>query len=261
MRKGCFPLVPIILCFWNISLGQLSCCLLKYVASAFPKEYATLLKGTILDSLAPLFPLKHHLSSMPTHLSTWPFWYRDVFCSFLLGGPDYVCKHCASVFWYQERVVSLSSHAQQRIVYHSCCSGGRVSLPKHKPFPQPLCDLVKFDGGRASKNSMKLIRQYNSMFAFTSLGVDIDKTINTGRGPYIFWINGVVHHHIGSLIPNEGNRPQSTHLYIYNMPSHPLYITTCCWYLCPITVGSAAAYPSKNGFFCVLQHLARLTMR
>ena len=97
MRKGCFPLVPIILCFWNISLGQLSCCLLKYVASAFsktlaepvvafPKEYAALLKGTILDSLAPLFPLKHHLSSTPAHLSTWSFWYRDVFCSFLLRG-------------------------------------------------------------------------------------------------------------------------------------------------------------------------------
>ena len=63
---------------------------------------------------------------------------------------------------------------------------------------------------------MRLIRQYNSMFAFTSLGVDIDRSVNTGRGPYIFRINGVVHHHIGSLIPVEGNRPQYAQLYIYD---------------------------------------------
>jgi len=54
------------------------------------------------------------------------------------------------------------------------------------------------------------------MFAFTSLGVDIDRSINTGRGPYIFRINGVVHHRIGSLIPEEGNRPQYAQLYIYD---------------------------------------------
>ena len=124
------------------------------------------------------------------------------------GGPDYVCEHCNAVFWYQERVVSLSSYAQKRIVYHSCCRGGRISLPKHRPFPPPLSDLINFNGGAASKNFMKLIRQYNSMFAFTSLGVEIDKSINTGRGPYIFRINGVVHHRIGSLIPEEGSKPQ-----------------------------------------------------
>ena len=63
---------------------------------------------------------------------------------------------------------------------------------------------------------MRLIRQYNSMFAFTSLGVDIDRSINTGRGPYIFRINGVVHHRIGSLILVEGNRPQYAQMYIYD---------------------------------------------
>ena len=101
-------------------------------------------------------------------------------------------------------------------MYHSCCHGGRISLPKHRPFPPPLCDLIKFNGGPAANNFMKLIRQYNSMFSFTSLGVDIDKSINTGRGPYVFRINGVVHHRIGSLIPEEGNAPQYAQLYIYD---------------------------------------------
>ena len=127
-----------------------------------------------------------------------------------------MCEHCNAFFWYQERVVSLSSYAQKRIVYHSCCRGGRISLPKHRPFPPPLCDLIRFNGGLAANSFMKLIRHYNSMFAFTSLGVDIDRSINTGRGPYIFRINGVVHHRIGSLIPDEGNRPQYAQLYIYD---------------------------------------------
>ena len=113
-------------------------------------------------------------------------------------------------------MVSLSSYVQKRIVYHSCCRGGRISLPKNRPFPPPLCDLIRFNGGPASNTFMKLIRQYNSMFAFTSLGVDIDRSINTGRAPYIFRINGVVHHRIGSLILVEGNRPQYAQLYIYD---------------------------------------------
>ena len=68
------------------------------------------------------------------------------------GGPDYMCEHCNAGFWYQERVVSLSSYAQKRIVYHSCCRGGRILLPKNRPFPPPLCDLIRFNGGPASKS-------------------------------------------------------------------------------------------------------------
>ena len=124
------------------------------------------------------------------------------------GGPEYVCEHCNAVFWYQERVLSLSSHPQKRIVYNLCCHGGRVSLPRHRQFPQPLRDLVSFSGGARSNKFMKLIRQYNCMFAFTSMGVDIDRSVNIGRGPYVFRINGVVHHRIGSLLPNEGDAAQ-----------------------------------------------------
>jgi len=63
---------------------------------------------------------------------------------------------------------------------------------------------------------MHHIRQYNSIFAFTSLGVHIDRSINTGNGPYVFRINGVVHHRIGSLLPEPGNRPEYAQLYIYD---------------------------------------------
>jgi len=54
------------------------------------------------------------------------------------------------------------------------------------------------------------------MFAFTSMGVDIDRSVNIGRGPYVFRINGVVHHRIGSLLPNEGDPAQYAQLYIHD---------------------------------------------
>lgn len=77
-------------------------------------------------------------------------------------------------------------------------------------------DLMHFRGGAQSNDFMKSIRHYNSLFAFTSLGVDVDRSINTGGGPYVFRINGVVHHRVGSLIPQSGLTPQYAQLYIYD---------------------------------------------
>lgn len=132
------------------------------------------------------------------------------------GAPNYECGHCAAVFWYSERIVNDSSYTQQRIVYTLCCHDGRVSLPKRRSPPSPLRDLLSLDGHAHSRGFMRLIRQYNSLFAFTSLGVDVDRSINTGGGPYVFRINGVVHHQIGSLVPEEGRRPEYAQLYIHD---------------------------------------------
>jgi hypothetical protein len=54
------------------------------------------------------------------------------------------------------------------------------------------------------------------MFAFTSLGAKIDTGINRAPGPYVFKINGQVHHRIGSLLPDEGRPPVYAQLYIYD---------------------------------------------
>jgi len=53
------------------------------------------------------------------------------------------------------------------------------------------------------------------MFAFTSLGAKIDTGVNKGPGPYVFKINGQVHHRIGSLLPDEGASPVYAQLYIF----------------------------------------------
>jgi hypothetical protein len=76
---------------------------------------------------------------------------------------------------------------------------------------------MRFDGGPESDRFMRLIREYNSMFAFTSLGVHVDRTVNVGNGPYVFKICGVVCHEIGSLLPPEGDPvPKFAQLYIYD---------------------------------------------
>jgi len=83
--------------------------------------------------------------------------------------------------------------------------------------PPPFLDKLLDPGGDVlSKYFIRSIRSYNSMFAFTSLGAKIDTGINRGPGPYVFKINGQVHHRIGSLLPDEGRPPVYAQLYIYD---------------------------------------------
>ena len=72
-----------------------------------------------------------------------------------------------------------------------CCRSGKVSLPKFRFWPSPLVRLIRFNGDVISNRFMRLIRQYNSMFCFTSLGAHIDNIINVGGAPYVFKMNSV----------------------------------------------------------------------
>lgn len=120
------------------------------------------------------------------------------------------------LFWFQEQVKSTSAVSKRKILYNLCCRGGKISLKPYKKPPATLDTLLEFDGDACSKRFLKLIRSYNSLFAFTSFGANIDNTINNGTAPYVFKINGVVHHRIGSLIPQRGTKPKFAQLYIYD---------------------------------------------
>lgn len=52
--------------------------------------------------------------------------------------------------------------------------------------------------------------------AFTSMGADVNDSLNHGGGPYVFKINGQVHHRIDALLPNENTPTKYTQLYIYD---------------------------------------------
>ncbi|WVZ93683.1 hypothetical protein U9M48_039647, partial [Paspalum notatum var. saurae] len=132
------------------------------------------------------------------------------------GSPEYKCPHCHALFWFQERVKSESQISSGKIVYNSCCKVGRVKIPAFLPRPEPLASLATFSGGPRSKSFMKHIREYNCLFAFTSMGANIDRSINDGRGPPVFKISGQVHHRIGSLLPADGSPPKFIQLYIYD---------------------------------------------
>ncbi|CAN6348259.1 unnamed protein product [Urochloa humidicola] len=132
------------------------------------------------------------------------------------GPPAHECQYCGAQFWYQEHVKRSYSGEGERVRFHLCCRGGKVQLPLLKDPPSFLAGLLNPNGDILSKYFLKSIRSYNSMFAFTSLGAKIDMSINKGPGPYVFKINGQVHHRIGSLLPDEGKSPVYAQLYIFD---------------------------------------------
>ncbi|KAL4596305.1 hypothetical protein ACB092_12G154600 [Castanea dentata] len=91
----------------------------------------------------------------------------------------------------------------------------KVELPLLKEPPPFLGSLLNISSDQRSINFQLGIRIYNSLFAFTSLGGNVDRSVNNGSGPYVFRENGQTHHRIGLLLPVHGQKPKYAQLYIY----------------------------------------------
>lgn len=115
------------------------------------------------------------------------------------GGPTHTCSSCNAILWYEER--NKKSKVTPKPEFSLCCRSGKVELPMLKDCPLFLKHLLDYNGGPRASRFREKIRLYNSIFSFTSMGGNVDKTINDGRGPYVFRINGQNHHKIGSLLP------------------------------------------------------------
>ncbi|KAF7821900.1 uncharacterized protein G2W53_027355 [Senna tora] len=129
-----------------------------------------------------------------------------------IGLPTYECQFCGAMFWYEERLNR--SRATKNPKFSLCCMQGKVKLPPVKKPPTFLENLFTNKDSRSS-HFMKEIRNYN-MFAFTSMGGKIDHSINQGKRPYVFRIQGQNMHMLGSLLPPNGERPKFSQLYIYD---------------------------------------------
>ena len=130
-----------------------------------------------------------------------------------LGPPIIVCEHCGAQLWYEKRTIKSKTPSKPK--FSLCCFEGRVELPLLKEPPPFLGSLLNINSYQRSINFQLGIRIYNSPFAFTSLGGNVDRSMNNGFGPYVFCVNGQTHHRIGSLLPVHGQKPKYAQLYIY----------------------------------------------
>ncbi|KAJ1703901.1 hypothetical protein LUZ63_003680 [Rhynchospora breviuscula] len=125
-----------------------------------------------------------------------------------------MCPKCHALYWYDERCRRESRVGSP--VYNPCCRGGKVVLDNLNPTPSPLSELLDPLGGPDSRHFLDNIRMYNSMFAFTSMGVQVDERINAGNAPYVFRVSGQLCHLIGSLLPLDDEPPRFAQLYMYD---------------------------------------------
>ena len=113
--------------------------------------------------------------------------------------------------WYGERIGKRRRSVNP--VFTMCCKHGKVVLPRLANPPMELMTLL-CKGDELSKHYREFIRAYNMMFSFTSLGGKIDHSINNGRGPFVFRMSGENYHRIGDIVPEPGQAPKFSQLYI-----------------------------------------------
>jgi hypothetical protein len=89
-------------------------------------------------------------------------------------------------------------------------------LPALEQPPPVLLTLLTATTRKAVKFREE-IWKYNRAFAFTSLGVNEDHSVNVGgsRGPPVFRISGELCHWSGALSPPTGRLPRYSQLYVY----------------------------------------------
>ncbi|KAK9742235.1 hypothetical protein RND81_03G157600 [Saponaria officinalis] len=130
------------------------------------------------------------------------------------GGPNQTCEYCDAVVWSNESVGQLSKSGRPQ--FSICCQKGKVRLLLLKDPPDYLTGLLDPNGGRRSSEFRRLIRSYNMIYAFTSMGGKVDNAINQGSAPYCFRLGGQNHHNIGSFFPPDGKQPRFLQLYFYD---------------------------------------------
>ena len=130
-----------------------------------------------------------------------------------LGPFDIRCPSCTALHWMDER---LSGSSQRWPKFGTCCYSGKISLPALQPVPPELYNLLSDTEDQRAKDFRAHIRNYNSALAMTSVGRQVDHSLNNGGGPWVFKLHGELSHRIGSLLPPPDGAPCFAQLYIYD---------------------------------------------
>jgi hypothetical protein len=124
------------------------------------------------------------------------------------------CRWCGALHWMNEK---LSDSLTTNPIFGLCCNRGKVVLPLLQHPPQTLKALLD-DDDRQAKEFRENIWKYNRAFAFTSLQVTEDHSVNDRRrGLPVFRIQGELHHRSGPLFPTTSDRsPVYAQLYFHD---------------------------------------------
>ena len=60
------------------------------------------------------------------------------------GAPNYTCKYCDAMFWYDERNKT-DSKKKKQILYSNCCKYGEIKIPRYNEPPQFLSMLITIE--------------------------------------------------------------------------------------------------------------------
>ncbi|CAN6991717.1 unnamed protein product [Brassica rapa subsp. trilocularis] len=118
------------------------------------------------------------------------------------------CTKCGALMWTSESTGK--DFITGELTFTICCNHGQIKLPPINQPPPMLEELLQQRWFRDT------IRVYNSVLAFTSIGMKMDYTVVNAPGPYTIRIQGQTHHRIGSLLPRQGRPPEYLQLYIFD---------------------------------------------
>src|SRR6266540_1052163 len=68
-----------------------------------------------------------------------------------LGKPEYKCKYCDAIFWFNERNKCATRCNNREVIYSNCCKNGKIKIPKFREPPPYLNNLVNPSGNNICK--------------------------------------------------------------------------------------------------------------
>ena len=121
-----------------------------------------------------------------------------------------VCSHCNALMFPFEKT------SNDKETFSLCCGNGNVSLPSITDPPELLQKLLtsKSQNCEAFRDN---IRGYNSLLSMASRNITGEKTyFGNSRGPPIFKISGSMFHLTPNVLPDPGQTPKFSQIYIYD---------------------------------------------
>ena len=129
---------------------------------------------------------------------------------------DIKCTGCNALHWTGEPPVS--RRPRDGIAsFHSCCMRSQVQMEPMRPLPESLNTFMNGDNAQA-KLFQQGLRQWNSIFAFTSIWFNIDnRTSEIGGTFQLFQIHRALYHRQGPLVPAGGlGDARFSQVYLYD---------------------------------------------